>query len=171
MKRRNMNKPLPNRQSIRFKKYDYSKPGYYFVTICAQNREKRFGGIVDGYMQLNQLGNIVTEQWNDLPNRFPNVELDQFIVMPNHIHGIIQTTVGATLAVARNDEDCDNFLENANNNRAPARGAPTIGDIIGAYKSLCVHHCLQWIKSNNPTFCMGTLWQRNYWEHICPGQK
>ena len=176
-----MQKPLPNRQSIRLKTYDYSKPGYYFITICTQNRQKRFGGIVDEYMQLNQSGKIVTEQWNDLPNRFPIVALDQFIVMPNHIHGIIQITVGAPLAVEsgaplagapdsnaaiRNDDNCDDLRGNVNNNRAPARGAPTIGDIIGAYKSLCVHHCLQWIKSNNPTFFMGTLWQRNYWEHI-----
>lgn len=124
-------------------------------------------------MQLNQLGKIVIEHWNDLPNRFPIVALDQFIVMPNHIHGIIQTIVGAPLAGARNsnagarnDDNCDGLGGNVNNNRAPARGAPTIGDIIGAYKSLCVHHCLQWIKSNNPTFFMGTLWQRNYWEHI-----
>jgi REP element-mobilizing transposase RayT len=145
-----MNKPLPNRQSIRLKTYDYSKPGYYFVTICTQTLKNRFGNIVDGNMQLNQLGKIITEQWNNLPNRFPNIKLDQFVVMPNHIHGIIAIVVGAPAK-----------------GRAPARGAPTtVGDIVGTYKSLCVHHCLKWAKSNNPPFFIGKLWQRNYWEHI-----
>jgi len=136
-----MNKPLPNRQSIRLKTYDYSKSGYYFVTICTQNRQKRFGGIVDGYMQLNPLGEIVTEQWHDLPNRFPIVALDQFIVMPNHIHGIIRVTVGAPLAGARslagardsktdthhsnptirNHAHCGDLGGNGNNDREPAR--------------------------------------------------
>jgi len=82
-----MQKPLPNRQSMRLKRFDYSKPGYYFITICTQNRQQRFGDIINRHMQLNQLGEIVTEQWNDLPKRFPIVALDQFIVMPNHKNG------------------------------------------------------------------------------------
>ena len=85
----NMNNTLPNRKSIRLKNYDYSQPGYYFITICTHNRKHRFGGIVDEQMQLNQFGKIVTEQWHNLANRFPNIELDEFVTMPNHIHGII----------------------------------------------------------------------------------
>ena len=166
-----MNRSLPNRQSIRLKHYDYSQPGFYFVTIGTENRIHRFGNITDGNIQLNQLGKIVTKQWNDLPNRFPNIQLDQYITMPNHIHGIIR--VGAPLAGARNDfaGARNNMVRrdlraNVHRDRATARVAPTIGNIIGSYKSLCVHNCLQWIKSNNSSFFIGKLWQRNYWEHI-----
>ena len=122
---------------------------------------------------------MVSKQWNDLPNRFPNIALDQFIVMPNHIHGIVQL-VGAPLAGARvpnavshNNYHYDDFratMDNdratADNDRATARVAPTVENIIGAYKSLCVQNCLQWIKSNNPAFQMGKLWQRNHGEWI-----
>ncbi|MBF0203642.1 MAG: transposase [Desulfamplus sp.] len=161
-----MDKPFPNRQSIRLKKYDYSQSGFYFVTICTEDKIHRFGDITGGNMQLNEFGKIIIEQWNNLPNRFSNIKLDQFITMPNHIHGIIQI-VGAPLAGARNRNNTDarNNMT-VHHNRAPARGAPTVGQIIGEYKSLCVHNCLQWIKLNSPTFYMGKLWQSNYWEHI-----
>lgn len=156
---------MNNRQSIRLKGYDYSKPGYYFITICTQNRVHRFGEISGGVMRLNDAGNIVEDCWNELAIRFPHVSLDSFVVMPNHIHGII--TAGAPLAGAR-------FIPTANadesnvptEQRATARVAPTIGDIVGAYKSLCVKKLLQWINDTDPTIRFGTLWQRNYWEHI-----
>jgi REP element-mobilizing transposase RayT len=90
-----MDKSLPNRRSIRLKKYDYSQPGYYFITICTEDGIHRFGDIVCGNMRLNKFGEIVTVQWDDLKNRFPNIQLDQFITMPNHIHGIIH--VGAPI--------------------------------------------------------------------------
>jgi REP element-mobilizing transposase RayT len=189
-----MDKSLPNRRSIRLKKYDYSQPGYYFITICTEDRIHRFGDIVCGNMRLNKFGEIVTVQWDDLKNRFPNIQLDQFIIMPNHIHGIIH--VGAPLAGARQSLAVarqsltgarqsrtgtrqsrtinDNTWATGGDMRATARVAPTdthqsrvtVGEIVGGYKSLCVHHCLQWIKSNCPTFHLGKLWQRNYWEHI-----
>lgn len=79
-----------HRHSIRLPKYDYSQSGYYFVTICTQNRECLLGEIVDGEMKLNDAGNIVNSQWNELLNRFHNVELDEYVVMPNHMHIIIQ---------------------------------------------------------------------------------
>ena len=85
------------RRSIRLKEYDYSQAGAYFVTICAYNRECLFGDIVDGEMQLNIYGEIVAAFWDEVPSHFKNVELDAFIVMPNHMHGIVIITdsVGA----------------------------------------------------------------------------
>ncbi len=77
------------RKSIRLKEFDYSQPGAYFVTICTRDREHIFGEIVDGEMRLNANGQIVEECWETLPSHYPNMELDAFIVMPNHVHGII----------------------------------------------------------------------------------
>ena len=115
-------------------------------------------------MRLNPIGRIIHDQWNGIPHRFPDVNLDEFVVMPNHIHGIFAITVGAPLAGALNNAPTPN---NAGGDiRATARVAPTVGDIVGAYKSLSVHHCLKWIKHKSPNRVLGKLWQRNYWEHV-----
>ncbi|MCF8039647.1 MAG: hypothetical protein K9K79_10055 [Desulfohalobiaceae bacterium] len=76
------------RRSIRLRGYDYARTGAYFVTICTQNRALLFGDTVDGEMILNDPGLMVMTVWNQLPNRFPHLELDACVVMPNHIHGI-----------------------------------------------------------------------------------
>ena len=68
---------------------DYSGDGYYFVTICLKEREYLFGQIISGKMHMNEFGLIVQQCWDDLPNHYPNLRLDEFVVMPNHIHGIM----------------------------------------------------------------------------------
>jgi len=97
------NPTIHHRRSIRLKGYDYSQSGLYYVTICCQDRICRFGKIENGEMILNEYGQIAFDEWMKLPERYPNVFLDAFQIMPNHIHGIIvlnDTPVGATLAVA-----------------------------------------------------------------------
>ena len=96
------NPNIHHRKSIRLKGYDYSQAGLYFITICVQDRKCLFGKIVDDEMILNDYGTIAYQQWQELPERFTNMELDVFQIMPNHMHGIIVLTefVGATLAVA-----------------------------------------------------------------------
>jgi REP element-mobilizing transposase RayT len=92
------------RKRLRLKEYDYSRPGVYFVTICAKDRANRFGEIVDGEMRENNLAAVVHSCWDDLPNHYPNVELDEFVIMPNHVHGFIiplDDTVGARHASPR----------------------------------------------------------------------
>jgi REP element-mobilizing transposase RayT len=83
------NPDIHHRRSIRLRDYDYSQVGAYFVTICAWQRECLFGEIVDGEMRLNEMGRIICAVWNDLPNHYRHVELDEFVAMPNHVHGII----------------------------------------------------------------------------------
>src|SRR5258708_26515692 len=78
-----------NRRSIRLRDYDYTSPGAYFITICTQDRKPIFGEIVNNEMQLNELGESLQLIWNTLPERFSNLELDHFVIMPDHIHGII----------------------------------------------------------------------------------
>jgi REP element-mobilizing transposase RayT len=83
------NQDIHHRRSIRLKGYDYTLPGAYFVTIDTWQREPLFGEVVGGDMQLNRLGRVVLQAWHDLPKHYPNVSLDAFCIMPNHIHGII----------------------------------------------------------------------------------
>ncbi len=79
----------PQRRSARLQSYDYSQSGFYFVTICTQDQKCMFGEIVNGEMYLNGAGSIAQSIWSTLPERFPHVELDQYVVMPNHVHGIV----------------------------------------------------------------------------------
>jgi REP element-mobilizing transposase RayT len=97
---------IHHRRSIRLKGYDYSQSGLYFITICVKNYACLFGRVKNGKMILNELGKIAHEEWLELPNRFPKMELDAFQIMPNHLHAIISIPpVRATLAVAQNDMD------------------------------------------------------------------
>lgn len=170
-----------HRRSIRLKGYDYSKTGKYFVTICCHDRILRFGQINNRMMDLNEFGQIAFDEWTKLPDRFNNMELDVFQIMPNHMHGIISLTkfipnVGATLAVDQNNdsvtpEDKPDVPDTKSDEGAETRAspAPTIGDIVGAYKSLVANECLKIYKSNNKM--MGKLWQRNYYESIIRNEK
>ena len=127
------------------------------MTICTQNRECLFGEVENGIMRLSEYGEIAGEEWGYLENRFHTTTFNVFQIMPNHIHAIICiNNVGATLAVAQNTVDADT--------RAGASPAPTVGDMIGAYKSLVQKRCLDLCRSKNAT--LGKLWQRNYYEHI-----
>ena len=169
------NSNIHHRRSIRLKGYDYSQAGLYFITVCVYDRKCLFGKIENDEMILNEFGTIAYQQWETLHTRFINMELDVFQIMPNHMHGIIALTefVGATLAVA---PDADGAVADQNSVAdqigAGASPAPittimkpkTIGDIVGAYKSLVANECLNIYKIKNET--MGKLWQRNYHEHI-----
>jgi REP element-mobilizing transposase RayT len=187
-------KGMPRRRkSIRLKGYDYSQEGLYFITICCQDMKHRFGKILHAEMILNEYGQIAHDEWMKLPDRFPNIALDAFQIMPNHMHGIIALTtseVRSTLAVDRHSTLAnppadlqENALENppadfqteaalqelrelrAGASPAPtAPTAPTIGDIVGAYKSIVFNKCLDLYKLKNQR--MGKLWLRNYYEHI-----
>lgn len=173
------NTNIHHRKSIRLKGYDYSQAGAYFITICCRERKCFFGNIENHKIILNEFGNVAYNEWNKLPERFKNVELDVFQIMPNHMHAILVLVVGATLAVAHDNNNAVDDITNINTgaiNRARVNRAPTttttitVGGIIGAYKSLVANKCLeiykqQWTEVNGaPT--MGKLWQRNYYEHI-----
>jgi REP element-mobilizing transposase RayT len=96
------NSNIHHRRSIRLKRYDYTQRGAYFVTICTHQRNCLFGEIVDGEIKLNTNGEIARGSWLSIPRHFKNVELDEFVIMPNHLHGIIiidsSEVVGEALA-------------------------------------------------------------------------
>jgi REP-associated tyrosine transposase len=153
--------PRPVRRSLRLKAYDYAQAGAYFVTICTQDRTCLFGDIVDDHMQLNDAGYVLAETWARIPAQFSDVEIDAFVVMPNHVHGIIVLPdagppVGATLVVARNPDGA----------RAAARAAPTLGDVVGAFKSAATVEYIRGAKTKAWPKFHRRLWQRNYYEHV-----
>lgn len=139
------------RRSIRLKGHDYSWEGTYFVTICTHNRECLFGDLLDGRTQLNEYGVIAKNEWLKTPQMRNNVIIDEFIVMPNHLHGIIIITGdgGGTVHRAPTVEQFGK----------PVSGSlPTI---IRSFKSTVTNQIN--LLRNTP----GTpVWQRNYYEHI-----
>jgi putative transposase len=160
------NPKIHHRRSIRLQGYDYSQAGAYFITICCDKKVCRFGEIVGAeftpaqnagaQMSLNEYGEIAYNEWGKLAERFPNFELDVFQIMPNHIHGIIVLN--------------DSVALQQNHSGQPQGIAPTVSDIVGAYKSLVANECLKTWKSKwgdvDTVPMMGKLWQRNYYEHI-----
>lgn len=180
-----------HRRSIRLKGFDYTQPGAYFVTICAQNRECLFGNIVDGEMVLNQAGQTIAEEWQELTRRFPTLRLDEFVVMPNHFHAVlfitegdvgnmesgVGTHSGAGTRPAPTDGVTPNDTVGASFMGAPIMDAPdmdtpvtdvipTLGDIIGAFKSITTHKYIQGVHNRGWPGFDRRLWQRNYYEHI-----
>ncbi len=168
-----MNNPLPNRQSIRLKNYDYSQPGYYFITICTQDRIHRFGKIIDEKMRLNDAGEIVADEWEKTPIMRKNIQLDEWIIMPNHFHAII--TVGArctrppnntrpmnnTRPLTENGRTVNGRTVNGRMQSAPTDSWVVLGDIVRGFKSSVTKRVRQLPNMNDTR-----LWQRNYWEHI-----
>lgn len=151
------------RRSIRLKHYDYTSEGMYFVTMCTRNRECLFGDLVDGEMQLNDQGKAIEMAWKELPIGFPSIALDEWIIMPNHVHGIIVFTsadVGAPPVGACNVSSVNSQT------RAGTRPAPTLGHVIGAFKSIATHAYIRGVKDHGWPPFPGKLWQRNYYEPV-----
>ncbi|MDP1621257.1 MAG: transposase [Bacteroidales bacterium] len=84
------NPEIHHRRSIRIQGYDYSKPGLYFITICTHDHKYHFGKIRNGLVCLSEVGAVAWYCWRTIPDHYPQIHLHQFIVMPNHVHGIIE---------------------------------------------------------------------------------
>ena len=162
------NPNIHNRKSIRLKGYDYSQAGLYFITICIKNRECLFGNITNGEMNLNDAGQMVENEWMKLPQRFQNIKLHEYIVMPNHFHAILEI-VGVILVVAQNKTVAQNNTVSSKNGQ-PQGIAPTtnktVGDMVGAFESITTVEYIRGVKNKNWQPFDGKLWQRNYWDHI-----
>ena len=190
------NPNIHRRRSIRLREYDYSQAGLYFVTICIQNHECLFGEIANGEMILNNAGKTVQTIWNELPQHFQHVKLDAFVIMPNHIHGIIVITnpdgthrrgaiyraqmmnTPTTLGVQTLGANTLGVHTLGAINRAPTVGTPNNETIInGGFANLKnpmfyenLGRMLRWFKGRATFECRKIIpyfaWQRNYWENI-----
>jgi REP element-mobilizing transposase RayT len=185
---------LGHRRSIRLPGYDYSQPGGYFVTLCAHERELLFGEINDNEMMPNRLGKSVTACWQQLPRHFPDVELDAWVLMPNHFHGVIiihERTVGGGEprrgeAFAQNSEagtheagqrlasqeDVIGPRANASplhpGTHSPPKGTTSgsLGAMIQNFKSVSARRVNAIRRTPG-----APVWQRNYYEHIIRNQQ
>ena len=118
-----------------------------------------FGSVVDGELHLNDAGKMVRRVWDGMPDRFPFINMDEFVVMPNHIHGVIfirqpAPTTGATSRAP------------TRGGRAPTRGAPTLGDVVGAFKSVTTVEYVRGVRGLGWQRFDKRLWQRNYFERV-----
>jgi putative transposase len=143
-----------HRHSIRLQGHDYTKPGAYFVTICTHDRVCSLGTVADGQMQLNDWGRVVAECWAAIPIHFVHVTLDEWVVMPNHMHGIVIITDSVSGVGTRH---C----------RAPTVeqfGSPVSGSIptiVRSFRSAVTKRINLLRGTTAPP-----VWQRNYYEHI-----
>lgn len=147
-----------HRRSIRLAGYDYSQAGAYFVTICTQDRACLFGEIADGEMWLSNMGEIVKDEWLRTAKIRSNVELDTFVVMPNHFHGIIvlHPDGRGTLQHASTNDECVPTVEKFS--KPTSNTIPTIVRLFKSATTRCIN-----VMCNIPGV---KLWQRNYYEHI-----
>jgi len=162
------NPDIHHSRSIRLKGYDYSQAGLYFITICTQNRLCLFGEIENGEMILNDPGIMIEHQWQELIYCFDNIKLHEFIVMPNHFHGIIEF-VRVPLVGTQNVEQPPTMGQPQTGQ--PQGIAPTVGDVVGAFKSLSTNEYIRGVKNNGWSRFNKKLWQRNYYEHIIRDEK
>lgn len=166
-----------HRKSIRLKGYDYSQAGAYFVTLVAQGREPFFGKVVDGEMVLNEAGKMVKVIWEAMPERFPNIELGAFVVMPNHFHAVVitHTLVGAGLVPAPGFDETGATTRVAPTGVTLTRIAPekppTLGSVIGAFKSITTHEYITGVDEKGWARFDKRLWQRNYYERIIRNER
>ena len=145
------NPKLHHRRSIRLKEYDYTNPNWYYITICTKDKQHCFGEIINGKMILNKLGKIVEEEWLKTKQLRKNLDLDYYVIMPNHFHGIIiiESTTRATHRVAPT--------------KAKLK-TNSLGAIIGQFKSVVT-------KRIRASGFEDFQWQRNYYEHIIRNEK
>jgi REP-associated tyrosine transposase len=127
-----MTRKKNHRRSLRLKGYDYSQPGAYFVTICLQGREP--------YLEMPEVRHIVDDIWKALPQRFPTIELDEFIVMPDHIHFVLKL-------------------------HPDHKHRPTLSTIVSAYKSLTARAALSHLRTRGD-ICGNHFWQQRFYDHI-----
>jgi REP element-mobilizing transposase RayT len=159
-----------HRRSIRLKGYDYTQPGAYFVTVCTHERADLFGEVVDGEMRLNDMGRVVAEEWFKTAALRPTVHLrsDEFVVMPNHVHGIIvihDPGVGAGVGAERRSAPTTGTSDLPNGPRRNV-AAGSVGAIVRGFKS-AVTYRINALRNHRGA----PLWQRNYYEHIIRNER
>ncbi len=148
---------MKKRRSVRLTTYDYSAPGYYFVTICAKNRQNLFGAISNRQMCLNQFGRIVSNCWIEIPEHFKHAQTDEWVVMPDHFHGIVKIMDLCRGTACRVPTGRERFGK-------PVPGS--LGTIVRSFKSA---------STQKINLIRGTpgiqVWQRNYFERVIRNER
>lgn len=180
----------PQRRSIRWQGYDYASAGAYFVTLCTQGRQPFFGSVVDGEMRLNEAGEMVQETWLRLPDRFPMLDLDVWVLMPNHMHAIVllhdpsPTTRRGELYVRPQEgipegdhKDRPYIASPPDAGHQEERPSPrgtlpgSLGRILQAFKSLATNVYIHGVDDHGWLPFDRRLWQRNYWDRVIRNER
>ena len=143
-------------ESARCSKWDYTSDGNYFVTICTHNRQCFFGDVIAGKMQLSDIGLIIAQEWQKTPQIRSNVQLDEWVVMPNHLHGII--IINPVETFRRNVSTANDKMQPKTNNKSRLK-PNSLGSIIGQFKSVCTKRI--WKMGFNDF-----RWQTRFHDHI-----
>ncbi len=154
-----------HRRSIRLPGYDYAAAGLYYVTICTQDRASLFGEMMNGEVATNALGEIVRQCWVGLPRHYGHVGIDAFVVMPNHVHGII-TLIATNVGAGFKPAPTVPFTASA---RVPAQEhgpRHSLSEVVRAFKTFSARYINQ--SRSTPG---ARVWQRNYYEHIIRGER
>ena len=138
------------RKSLRLPHYDYSQPGYYFVTICVQDMKQLFGRIENNEMLLNNVGKMIDKWWQWLASHHDYISLDEYQIMPNHFHGIV----------------CINNIRSGGSRTATTCRSKTLGRLIGAFKTVSTKHIN--ILCSTPS---KHLWQRSFYDRVIRNEK
>lgn len=145
-------KAIRRRKPQRLAHHDYTSTGAYFITVCTKDRQHLFGSVVSEEVRLNQAGKAVKQVWFGLPAHYPLVELDEFVVMPNHVHGILWI-VGDTGKPGP-------VGEGLRPSPTQAKPVPSLTELVRAFKSFSAREINKLRKTT------GSLWQRGFYEHI-----
>ncbi len=159
-------------KSARLHNYDYGQNGYYFITICTKDKELLFGNVVDEKMVLNNMGSIAYQYWEEITEHFDNVLLDEYIIMPNHIHGIVVICGGDAVVETRHASSLrerEHKREKKYIGQYPQMSkispqAKSLSVIIGSYKSACT-------KKIRQKFDIGFAWQSRFYDHVIKNEK
>ncbi len=154
-------------KQYRLPEYDYSKEGGYFITICTKNQEYYFGDIINDKMYLSEIGKIVRALWLEIPVKFKNVILDEWIIMPNHIHSII----------LKMNEPCKDYINNLNLiNQIPTRFKSGIKNNPMELKEDTIEKIIRWFKGRVKFEAKHNgfkyfSWQSRFYDHIIRNEK
>ncbi len=152
-----MKSTFKERKLNRLNEYDYSKNGYYFITLCTKDGIEYFGKIENEEMILNQFGETAERCWKEIPNHYDNVEIDEFVIMPNHIHGIISI-----------NDDNDKWTEHCSvptNTTNTERRYGLLSKIIKSFKNVVIKDIHEKFSDNK------FQWQRSFYDHVIRNEK
>lgn len=159
------------RRSLRLPGYDYTRAGAYFVTICTQDRAWLFGKTIPGGIRWNDAGRMIQSVWDAIPSYYPGVEIDEFVVMPNHVHGIVVLVgEGRDGRDPRDGEGQPRGAAPPHHDRDIRHDSPaspfSLSDVMHRFKSLTTRRYADGVKQYGWRPFRRRLWQRNYYERI-----
>ena len=161
----------PSRRSLRLRTYDYAQAGAYFVTICTEGRVNRFGHIRDGTMLLNPLGQLVADTWAGLDERF-GVGIDAFVVMPNHLHGVLvhsgrarSSVSPGSFASTHGEPAPSGVLAGKDNVATPGGSGLSLSEVVRRFKTYTANQARR-VGDHEHQLAGVELWQRNFYERV-----